>query len=170
MSIGLGSTNFSLIGMFDYQLCAWSNTFSATYVVRSNVTIDRESYYDTIMHNTNEVAMPDAFSFNARTGYRSDRMIAELVFNNFQTLGGFDMTKNNMPFPSNRMNSSMLGINLKYNFKGVDGLSLVGDAGYVLSGRNVGQAFAWNAGVFYILNLSPKKSTQTSTKTSTNSK
>jgi hypothetical protein len=170
LSIGLHSTNFSLRGMVDYQLGWWTTTFSATYTLRSDVEIDRSSYYDTVMHITNEVNMPDAFSFNARTGYRSDRMIAELVFNNFQTLGGFDITKNNMPFVSNRMNSSAIGFNLKYNIKSVDGLSLVGDGAWVLSGRNVGKAFGWNAGIFYILDFSPKKKNGTSTKTSTNSK
>jgi hypothetical protein len=169
MSIGLHSTNLSLRGMVDYQLGSWSTTFSATYMIRSNVTIDRSAYYDTVMHYTNDVSMPDAYSFNIRSGYRSDRMIAELVFNNFQTLGGFDITKNNMPFVSNRMNSSMLGINLKYNIKKVDGLSLVGDAGSVLSGRNVGQAFVWNAGIFYILNVGPKKKSGSKT-SSTNNK
>jgi hypothetical protein len=65
--------------------------------VRSNVKIYRTSYYTTEMHYTNEVKVPDAAQYNLRAGYRSNRLIAEVLLNNWTTLGGFDITKNNMP-------------------------------------------------------------------------
>ena len=86
---------------------------SATYVLRDNIKIYRTSYYTTEMHYTNEVKMPDAAQFNLRQGYRTQRLIAEALLSNWTTLGGFDITKNNMPFPSNKMNMTTAGINSK---------------------------------------------------------
>jgi hypothetical protein len=157
LSIGLHSTNLSLRGMVDYQVGNFFATASGTYVVRSNITIDRTSYYTTELHLTNEVSMPDAFNYQLRTGYRSGRMIAEAILNNWTTLGGFDITRNNMPFPSNKMNATTAGVNIKYNLKAVDGLSLIGGGSVTLAGRNMGQASSINAGVFYIFDFSPKK-------------
>ena len=50
------------------------------------------------MHYTNEVEMPNGSNYNLRLGYRSNRLIAEAVINNWTSLGGFDITRNNMPF------------------------------------------------------------------------
>ena len=161
LSIGLHSTNLSLRGMVDYQIGNFFATASGTYVVRSNVTIDRTSYYTTELHLTNEVSMPDASNYQFRTGYRSGRMIAEAILNNWTTLGGFDMTRNNMPFPSNKMNATTAGINIKYNVKSVSGLSLIGGGSITLAGRNMGQASSINGGVFYILDFSHKKKKST---------
>lgn len=157
LSIGLRSKTLSLRAMADYQIGSWFATVSGTYVVRDKVTLDRELYYTTQLHQTNEVAMPDASSINIRAGYRTGKLIAEAVWNKWTTLGGFDITRNNMPFVSNRMNASMLGINLKYNLKGVEGLSLIANANATLSGRNMGQASNIGGGAFYILDFSPKK-------------
>jgi hypothetical protein len=167
LSIGLHSTNLSLRGMLDYQVGRWFATGSATYIVRSNIKIDRTAYYTTEMHLTNEVKMPNAFSYNIRAGYRSSVLIAEAVLNSFRSLGGFDITINNMPFPSNRMEATTAGINLKYTIQKVPGLSLTGGANYTISGRNMGQSNNYNAGIFYILNFDKKSSAN---KTSNDSK
>lgn len=161
LSIGLHSTNLSLRGMVDYQVGNFFATASGTYVVRSHVTIDRTSYYTTEAHLTNVVSMPDASNYQLRTGYRSNRMILEAILNNWTTLGGFDITRNNMPFPSNRMNATTAGINIKYNVKAVDGLALIGGGSITLAGRNVGQANSINGGVFYIFDFSSKKKKST---------
>jgi hypothetical protein len=157
LSIGLRSKNLSLRGMVDYQVGNLFATGSATYVVRSKINIDRTSYYTTEMHYTNEVSMPDAMQWNLRAGYRSSKLIAEAVLSNWTTLGGFDITKNNMPFPSNKMNMTSLGINFKYNVQAVDGLAIIGGGSYTIAGRNAGQTTAVNAGVFYVLHFSHHK-------------
>ena len=158
LSIGMRSKNLSLRGMLDYQYSKWFATASYTYIVRSNIKIDRRSYYTTTMHNTNEVYMPNASQVNVRAGYRSSRFIGEAVFNKWTTLGGFDISKNNMPFPSNRMNATSTGVNFKYNLTKVESFSITGGANYVLAGRNVGQASSLYAGVLLLLdfNSSPK--------------
>jgi len=157
MSIGLHTSNLLARGMVDYQVNNLFVTGSATYVYRSNIKIDRTSYYTTEMHYTDEVEMPDMATFNLRLGYRSYHLIAEAVLNNMTTLGGFDITRNNMPFPSNRMNATTAGVNVKYTPAFVPQLSIVGGGNYVLKGRNVGQALTVDAAIFYAFSLAHKE-------------
>ena len=156
LSIGLHSKTLSGRLLVDYQQGYFFATASGTYTGRSDITIDRNSYYTTELHLTNKVDMPDMMSFNFRTGYRSDRWIIEAVASNMTTLGGFDIRKNDMPFPSNKMNSTMVGAHFKYTFAAVQGLSLTGGGNYTVTGRNVGQSKAFDIGVFYILDFSHK--------------
>jgi hypothetical protein len=168
LSIGLHSKTLSGRIMADYQSGNFFVTASGTYTYRDNIKIDRTSYYTTEIHYTNEVDMPNMTSFNFRIGYRSERWIIEAVLANMTTLGGFDIRKNDMPFPSNKMNATMGGAHFKYNFKAVTGLSLTGGGNYTLAGRNVGQATAFDIGVFYVLNFSHKPKTTTPVNTKTN--
>jgi hypothetical protein len=156
LSIGLHSKTVSGRIMADYQLGNFFATASYTYTFRDDITIDRNSYYTTELHLTDKVDMPDMTSFNFRTGYRSERWILEAVLSNMTTIGGFDIRKNDMPFPSNKMNATMAGAHFKYNLKAVQGLSLTGGGNYTVAGRNVGQATAWDIGVFYILDFARK--------------
>lgn len=149
LSIGLGSTNLMYRGAIDYRRGRFTVTGSGTYLWRSNVKLDRDSYFDTQLHLTNEVQMPNATLFQLRSGYRGRYFIAEALLTKWTTLGGFDITKNNMPFPSNRMNSTMIGANVKYTFKKFTNLALVGGGNYTIAGRNVGQSKEFNIGAFY---------------------
>lgn len=159
MSIGLHSTNFSLRGMLDYEVGKWFATASATYTFRNNIALDRTAYYTTTMHYTSEVEMLNTFSSNIRFGYRHNDNIAEIFIDDFKTLGGFDITRNNMPFPSNRMNATRIGAAFKYNTNFVDGLSIVGNFNTTVAGRNVGQTAGFGAGLFYVLDFNKKAKT-----------
>ena len=161
LSIGLHSTNLLARGMADYQLGNFFVTGSATYVYRSNVKIDRPSYYTTETHDTREVNMPDVATANLRAGLRTYHLIAEAVVNGMKTLGGFDITRNNMPFPSNRMDALTAGVNFKYTPAFAPQLSIVGGSNYVLKGRNVGQALTVDASIFYVFNLGRKEKMDT---------
>ena len=160
LSIGLHSKNTTLRLMLDYRVKNWFASASGSYVYRSNVTLDRDTYYTTEMHYTNEVKMPDASQFNFRAGYRSETWIAEAILDKWTTLGGFDITKNNMPFVSNKMNATTLGIHIKYETSFINGLSFVTDGSTTIAGRNVGQSSGFSAGVFYIMDFSKKKKTK----------
>jgi hypothetical protein len=149
LSIGLGSTNLTGRFMADYSINRISVTGSAAYIYRSNVKIDRTSYYDTQLHLTNEVNMPDQAQFQLRAGYRGKFLIAEAMVTNMTTLGGFDITRNNMPFPSNRMNMTSIGLGLKYTLPKFTNLALVAGGDHVLMGRNVGQTTSFHVGAFY---------------------
>ena len=63
-----------------------------------------------------------------------------------------------MPFVSNKMNATSIGINAKYETP-LNGLSIVANGSTTLAGRNVGQSTGFNAGIFYIFDLSRKKKT-----------
>ena len=156
LSIGLHSKNATMRLMVDYQRNHWFATASYAYIARSNVTIDRYTYYTTEMHYTNEVKMPDASQLNFRIGYRSETLIAEAVFNKWTTLGGFDIPRNGAPFVSNKMNATSIGLNLKYETP-LNGLSIIANGSTTVAGRNVGQSTGFNAGIFYIFDFSKKK-------------
>ncbi len=149
MAIGLGSTNVICRAMVDYNINRISVTGSAAYIRRNNVKLDRTSYYDTELHLTNEVKMPNAAQYQLRAGYRGKYLIAEALLSNWTTLGGFDITRNNMPFASNRMNATSVGLHVKYTLKSMSNLSLLAGATKTVNGRNMGQANAFNAGAFY---------------------
>ena len=164
LALGLHSKTASARLMLDYQLGQYFVTGSATYVVRDNIKIDRNAYYTTQSHLTNEVEMPNASNFNFRAGYRSSKLIAEAVLNKWTTLGGFDITRNNMPFPSNRMNATTIGANFKYVVTANHNLSLIGGGNTGISGRNMGQATTFYGGLFYILDFTKKKTASTKEK------
>ena len=166
LSIGLHSKTASARVMADYQKGNLFATASATYVLRDNIKIDRTSYYTTETHLTNEVEMPDGASFNFRAGFRNHRLIAEAVVNNWTTLGGFDITRNNMPFPSNRMNATTIGVNVKYVLPSLPQLSIVAGGNTTVAGRNMGQATTVYGSLFYVLDFSRKiKSSDKTAKT-----
>ncbi|PWV48333.1 transporter [Chitinophaga sp. S165] len=157
LSIGLRSKTALGRLMVDYKLdMGLFATASATYLLRDNIDIDRESYYTTEMHNTHEVKMPDAANYNFRAGFRNRRWIAEAVVNIWNTLGGFDITRNNMPFPSNNMDATMVGANFKYVIPPLPQLQLVAGGNTTVAGRNVGQARTVYGSIFYILDFSRK--------------
>lgn len=159
LAIGLRSKNLTLRAIGDFEKNHFFFTGAAAYILRSNITIDRDQYYTTELHNTNEVEMHDVANFHVRFGYRGNTIGAEAVFMNWTTLGGFDITRNNMPFPSNEMNATMGGINLKCNPRALPGLSIMAGASYVLAGRNVGQSTMFNGGFAYVFDFSPKVKT-----------
>jgi hypothetical protein len=76
------------------------------------------------------------------------------------TPGGFDIRKNDMPFPSNKMNATMVGAHFKYELNSPKGLLITGGGNYTVAGRNVGQSTAFDFGVFYQLYLSSPKGTR----------
>jgi len=156
LSVGLASTNLTGRVMVDYLRNKIFATASAAYVVRSNVKIDRQSYYDTELHNTDEVAMPDAANYQLRAGYRGKYLIAEALLSNWTTLGGFDMTRNNMPFPSNKMNATSIGVNFKYTLPVHTNLAILAGANQVVAGRNMGQSTSVNGGIFYAVYFNKK--------------
>jgi hypothetical protein len=154
LSLGLGSKVVSLRLMGDFQRGSYFATLSGAYLFRSNVTIERDTYFTDEIHYTDEVDMPNVININFRTGYRSHRLIAEAILDNWVTQsGGFDITQNNLPFPSNTMNAFRLGTNIKYTLKKIPDLAIVGGSNYVIDGRNIGQSTTFYGGAFYVINF-----------------
>ncbi len=159
LSIGLQSKTASIRAMVDFQQSNWFGTASGTYIYRGNVKLDRNTYYTTELHYSNMVQMPNATNINIRGGYRSETWIIEAIANKWITNGGFDISKNNVPFVSNKMDATTLGLHIKYETNFVDGLSFVADGMKTVSGRNVGQTSGFIVGAFYIMDFTKKKKT-----------
>ena len=150
LAIGMRSKTASMRMMADVQKGHWYGTASALWTKRGNVTIDRNAYYTTEMIYSNQVAMPDVFSYNVRLGWRdmADKVF-EVVLDRMNTMGGFDMRKNDMPFLSNNMEALRAGLNIKYLIPKTGGLSVMASGMHTLSGRNMGKATAIMAGLVY---------------------
>ncbi len=154
-SIGIHSKQLAGRLLLDYKYHHFFVTGSGQYAYRSDITIDRNAYYTTELIYSNKVQMPNATVFNFRAGYRSPKVIAEAVVDKMTSLGGFDIRRNDMPFPSNRMDATSVGVNFKYSFG--NGLELTGGSDYVVAGRNVGQSTIFHGGAYYLFNLHPTK-------------
>lgn len=150
ISIGMRSKTATLRLLGDVQKGHWYGTASAMYTRRGNVTIDRNAYYTTEMIYSNQVAMPDIFSYNIHLGWRdgADKYF-ELIADRMNTLGGFDMRKNDMPFLSNNMEAFRAGVNIKYPVPVLKGLSVVATGMQTLTGRNMGKSRIIMAGLVY---------------------
>jgi hypothetical protein len=161
LSIGLHSRTASGRIIADYQLGRFFVTATGTYTWRSNITIDQQSYYTTEFIESDKVYMPNEETYIVRSGYRSNRLEIEANLSGMVTLGGFDIRKNDMPFPSNRMDATMAGAHVKYEFhsRPLKGLSLTADGSYTVAGRNVGQSTMFGAGIFYIFDFAHKGKT-----------
>jgi hypothetical protein len=157
LALGSHSKDFTGRGIVDYTLGKFFVTASGAYMTRSNITIDRNSYYTTELIYSDQVELPNMSDYNFRTGYRSKYFIAEAVADISTSLGGFDIRKNDMPFPSNRMNMTSVGVNFRYRLKSLYGLEFTAGDDYVVAGRNVGQSNMIHGGISYIFSLSKTK-------------
>ena len=165
LSLGTQSKTASIRAMIDFQQNNWFGTASGTYMYRGNVKLDRNTYYTTRLHYTNMVEMPNVTNINIRGGYRSEVWIIEAMANKWITNGGFDISKNNSPFVSNKIDATTIGLHIKYETTFVDGLSFIADGITTVAGRNVGQTSGFTLGAFYIMDFTKKqKSTSVDTK------
>ncbi|AFK02202.1 hypothetical protein Emtol_1052 [Emticicia oligotrophica DSM 17448] len=124
----------------------------ASYMFRSNIKVDRDAYQaDNRVYNTNEVSVPNATDAAARLGYMKDgsRIQAEAFVEHFTCVGGDNIRRNDMPFPTNNMTSTTVGFYGKYQPKNI-GLNV--RVAKVLSGLNVGQTTSISVGLLYQLN------------------
>ena len=147
--------------MLDYEYKHVFATVSGSLIARSNIRLDRQAYYTTEMNYTNEVAMPNVVYTNARLGFRNKEIVAELVADQWTTQGGFDITKNNMPFPSNKMNQTRIGLNGKYEPVKWKGISLTSALYRTVAGRNMGKSTYFQFGFFYIFKMKKQTAKKT---------
>lgn len=151
LSIGLASRRFS--GRFTLNFQAhqgWFLNGSAAYTWRSNVKLDRPSYYTNgQLYLTNEVAMPDVVDYTVSAGYQRGRLCIPFSFWRQRTLGGGDIRRQDMPFVSNRMDFAKVDGLVMYNLPAPRELGIRFGTSHIVSGRNVGQSTAVTGGLFY---------------------
>lgn len=156
LSLGLHTTNigYRLNAMFRLTQ-GWFVNGSAGYTWRSNVTLDRPSYYDGAdFYNSHEVKMSNVFDLFVSAGYQKDALQVELNYIQQNTLGGADIRRQDMPFVSNRMNAQRIGLLAMYYLPApLKNLAVRGSVHYTVAGRNVGQATTYLAGILYTFNF-----------------
>jgi hypothetical protein len=155
LSIGLASKRLSGRFTLNFQTKqGWYLNGSAAYTWRDNVTLDRSAYYtDGQLYLSNEVAMPDVFDYTVTAGYLKNGFQIPISFSQQSTLGGGDIRRQDMPFASNRMNSSKVDAQVVYFLPKAKNLSVRAMGTYTVSGRNVGQATTLTAGLLYVFHF-----------------
>jgi hypothetical protein len=150
-SIGLGAktTTLRLIGHWEKKEMMFA-TVQTGYVMKSNIELDRQSYYTNRQYLSNEMAVPDVWDGSASIGWNNKRFRADFHYNWQLGTSGSDIRMNDVPYPNNKMNAQWLGLRGLLWIPGIKGLALHGGVDKVFQGRNVGKAFHWNTAVQYV--------------------
>jgi hypothetical protein len=150
LSLGTSSTNLAWRLTLNY---ARKNGFyvnvSSAYTWRSNVKLDRPTYYTDSLYLTNEVRMPNVWDLFVTVGYHKKALQIEASYSQQNTLGGTDIRRQDMPFVSNRMNFSKVDALVMYYLPWPKNLAARGAVNYTIAGRNVGQSTTVMAGLMY---------------------
>jgi hypothetical protein len=151
LSVGLGSKRIS--GRFTLHFQSkkgWFLAGSAAHTWRGNVKLDRPYYFtENRLFLTDTVDMPNVFDYSVSAGYVRRGLMIPVTFSRQTVRGGGDIRRQDMPFVSNRMNFSRLGIMAMYTLPKLRTLAVQGAFSYVIDGRNVGQASTITAGLLY---------------------
>lgn len=148
MSIGIQcrTATARLLASYRHQSGVYL-TASGAYIFRSKITIDRDSYQaDDKLYNTNKVSVPNAYDGSARLGYLKKAIQAEGFVEYGACDGGDNIRRNDMPFPTNNMKSTVVGVYAKFQPKNI---GVNARASRVIEGSNVGQASTYSIGVLY---------------------
>jgi hypothetical protein len=115
------------------------------------VIVDRDSYLvGSKLVQTNQVAVPDAFDAAIRFGYLKKDNQLELFAEHFSCIKGDGIRRNDMPFLTNDMTMTSVGMYAKYQPKS---LGINARVAYVVAGQNVGQSTSFNVGVLYLFKI-----------------
>ncbi len=155
-SIGLRSRTASIKGIFHYKIKGIYLTAQGGYIRRSNIHIDRDAYQaGGEIYNTHEVAVPDVVDASARLGYINKYVQVEGFIENMTSQSGDDIRRQDMPFPTNKMDQTSLGGMAKVHLYLKNGtfFSLFGQYSQVTAGRNVGQARMYTLGIQHTFNV-----------------
>lgn len=120
-----------------------------TYSYRTNIEVDRDAYLaNGKLYYSNEVTIPNTFDAGIRTGYlkNNGRIQAEGFVETFRCISGDNIRRNDMPFPTNKMAATVVGIYAKYQPKK---LGINARITQVISGQNVGQSQSYTIGLMY---------------------
>jgi len=151
-AIGLGCYDGNLRLIFQYGLnMGLYAKIHGAYHLRSSTYVNQTYYYTTQAYNTNEIDMPDAIDYAFAIGYltKNKQLKIEGVFSTLNTLGGFNIRKQDGRFPSNEMDATRAGLNLDYYTTFLKGLGFHAWSNYTLSGMNVGKSVDAGGAISY---------------------
>lgn len=152
-SIGLGAKTLSgrVIAHYEHKSHLFA-TVQTGYTLKSNIKVDRQSYYNEGQVNSNEMPVPNVWDGAVRLGFNNKRLRVDVHYNWMYSTSGSDIRWNDMPYPFNQMNAQTVGVQGLFWIPGVKGLAIHGNVDQVVNGRNVGKAFMWGTGVQYVFN------------------
>ncbi|MBK7872013.1 MAG: transporter [Saprospiraceae bacterium] len=151
-SLGFGCTEGSLRSILQYQIGTGPYLRAqAGYHLRGHSTIERDYYYTTQGYYTDKVNMPNAITYGAVLGTKlfNKNLKIEVAYDGLNSLGGHDIRRQEVGFPSNKMIFTRIGAGLQYFFPNIKGLGILANGNYILTGRNVGQSTALTGGITY---------------------
>lgn len=152
-SLGVGARTLQARGILHYQLPSGPYvTGHAGYALRGNVHADRDAFQvDGEVYASNEVPVPDMWEAGLRIGFLKPRYQVEVNVSYFDCTSGDNIRRQDMPFPTNDMEGSNIGVLGKYFITPRLSLWLLGS--YTLQGRNIGQSTMYSGGFAYIFTL-----------------
>ncbi|GAB3180156.1 hypothetical protein [Telluribacter humicola] len=152
MSIGLQARTATgrIIANYSHSPTGLYLTGHGSYSWRSNIYVDRDSYLaGDRMHNTDEVQIPNAIDLGARVGILKSKWQTEVFVERFACVDGDNIRRNDMPFPTNKMEMTTVGWYGKVQPRNIGVNARVG---YVVEGLNVGQSLSYSVGFLYQFN------------------
>ncbi len=153
MSIGLQCRVVSgrVLVNYTHPKTGFYVTAHGTYMWRSNINVDRDAYQaDDRVYNTNEVRVPNAYDLGGRLGILKQKWQTEVWAERNSCVNGDNIRRNDMPFPTNNMQATMVGWYGKFQPKA---LGVNARVGYVTDGLNAGQSTSYMVGVLYLFGL-----------------
>jgi len=149
-SIGIQSKTASARAILNANVKGFYLTGAAGYTGRSTITIDRDAYqaFGRVIES-NRVAVPNVVDVSGRLGFVNKHFQVEGFVESMTSQSGDDIRRQDMPFPTNKMDMTSAGALAKVHFFSRSGafFTVLGQYSQVLSGRNVGQATAYTLGV-----------------------
>ena len=155
MSIGMNSKSLTgrIIGNYQFKSGIYLQGH-ASYSYRSASTIDADVYYfNGKLINGQNTPVPNTTDLRAAIGYYRGGKQIEVFSEKFGCISGDDIRRNNMPFPTNNMQSNMVGAYGKFQPKN---LGINARVGFCYKGLNVGNSTSYSLGILY--NIVPKVS------------
>lgn len=155
-NLGLGCIESSLRLMLHYEMEKGPYArLHGAYHLRGTSTIERDYYYTTHGVYSDQVNIPEAVTYGAVLGtwLFGKSMRVQAAFDGLNTLGGFDIRRQDAGFPSNKMLFTRVGLDAQYHFSFLPGLGVVASGSRILTGRNVGQSTALSFGVIYFFQI-----------------
>jgi hypothetical protein len=149
-SIGIGAKTASARAILSANVKGFYLTGAAGYTGRGAITIDRDAYQaDGKIYETNQVLPPNVMDWSGRLGFVNKHFQVEGFVENMTSQGGDDIRRQDMPFPTNKMDMTVAGAMAKLHLytKGGAFFTVLGQYSQVLAGRNVGEATTYTLGV-----------------------
>jgi hypothetical protein len=154
-SLGLGAPEAQgrLILQYLLDMGIYARVTGA-FLARGTTKIERDYYYADTGYYSDKVDVPNATDFTGTLGcwFFDRKLKVESTYENFNTVKGHDIRRQDAGFPSNKMEASSIGLHAQYFPAG--GFGVLANYSQVFAGRNVGKSSGFLVGVTYQFGIS----------------